>query len=185
MEDLLRELKISVFGKVEKEISEKSQQQIELTHIIDVLSNKLKIYQEKLQNYKECNTNTVNDTTKLEFYSERVSRENSHMNTEISITKQRIEEMKKETFEKDRDSRQFKYDTLKQEADISYLQQETRRINQEIIQLQNEKKNLKAAIIFVKKKSDELKDKVIKKDYVSKEFISEVDILLKRGKSFY
>lgn len=185
MEDLVRELKSSIFGKMAQEISEKTQQHYELEHNVDVLNHRLQIFQQKLNNYKEYNTTTLNDTTKLEYYSERVNRENSHMDMEISMTKKRIEDMKTEIFEKDKETRQIKYEIMNLEAEVSYLQQETRRMNKEVIDIQNEKKNLKSAIIFVKKRNDELKEKVIKKDYVNKEFISEVNTLLKRGKTIY
>ena len=185
MEDLVKELKTSVFNKMTQEIAEKTQQYSDLEHNVDILNNRLQLFQQKLQGYKEYNTCTLNDTTKLEYYSERVNRENTHMDMEISMTKKRIEDMKTETFEKDRETRQIKYEILNLEADISYLQQETRRMNREVIEMQNEKKNLKAALIFVKKRSDELKEKVIKKDFVNKEFISDVNTLLKRGKTIY
>ena len=185
MEDLVRELKVSVFGKLAQEMSEKSQIQLELENDIDILTHRLQLYQQKLQNFKEYNTNTINDTTKLEYYSERVHRENSHMDREIAMTKKRIEDMKKETFEKDRETRQLRYDILREESETSYLQQETRRMNREVLETQNEKKNIKAAILFVKKRNDDLKEKVMKKDFVSKEFISDVNTLVRRGKSIY
>ena len=107
------------------------------------------------------------------------------MNMEIPMTRKRIEEMKSEMFEKDRESRQIKYLTFREESDVTFLQEETRRIGKQVIDLQNDKKNLMTAIVLLKKQTDLFKEKIIKEDSKSKEFISELSVLLGRGKVSY
>ena len=88
-------------------------------------------------------------------------------------------------FEKDRESRQIKYLTFREESDVTFLQEETRRIGKQVIDLQNDKKNLMTAIVLLKKQTDLFKEKIIKEDSKSKEFISELSVLLGRGKVSY
>ena len=185
MEDIVVELKSSVFDRLTRVMADKTKLKDEIESSNDVLTNRLKISQERLDNYKKFNYNTSNDTTKFEYLNERIVRENSHMEMEISMTKKRIADMKNEVFEKDRESKQLKYQTYRHESEVIYLQEETRRVGKQVIDLQNEKKSMMTAIVMLKKQSDILKEKVIKEHGKSKDFIAEVNALLHRGKVLY
>ena len=121
----------------------------------------------------------------MEYYNDRVSRENFHMDMELPMIKKRVEVMKNEMFEKDRESRQMKYQIYRAESEVVYLQEETRRMGKKVIDMQEEKKNLMTAIVLMKKQTDMMKERVIREDGKTKGLISDVSILLSRGKVGY
>jgi chromosome segregation ATPase len=185
MENVVTELKTNVFDRINREVTEKSKFKDEMENNVNILSTRLKVSQHRLGNFKHSNTNTLHDTTKLEYYSERILRENSHMDMELIMLKKRIEEMKNEIFEKDRESKQLKYQIYRDESEVAFLQEENRRVGKQVVDLHSEKKNMMTAIVLMKKQNDLLKSKVIKEDGKSKEFIAEVSALLNRGKVIY
>lgn len=182
MEDVVTELKTSVFDKIARMICDKSRLKEELEQSNNILEHRLKISQERLNNYKKFNYNTTNDTTKFEYHNERVLRENSHMEMEIPLTKKRIDDMKHEIYEKDAESKNLKYQIYRFESEVAFLQEENRRVGKNVVDLQNEKKNIMAALVIMKKQTDSLKERVLKEDNKSKGFINDVSTLLHRGK---
>lgn len=185
MEHVVSELKSNVFDRMNREIAEKTKIRDELENNVNLLSTRMKVSHHRLNNFKHTNTSTQHDTTKLEYYSERVTRENSHMSMEMAMLKKRIEEMKNEIFDKDRESKQLKYQIYRNESEVTYLQEENRRVGKLVVDLHNEKKNMMTAIVLMKKQNDQLKNNVVKEDGKSKGFIKEVSTLLNRGKVLY
>jgi chromosome segregation ATPase len=185
MEHVVSELKNNVFDRMNREIADKTKIRDDLENNVNLLSTRMKVSQHRLNNFKHSNTSTQHDTTKLEYYSERVTRENSHMSMEMAMLKKRIEEMRNEIFDKDRESKQLKYQIYRNESEVAYLQEENRRVGKLVVDLHNEKKNMMTAIVLMKKQNDQLKNNVVKEDGKSKGFIAEVSTLLNRGKVLY
>jgi chromosome segregation ATPase len=179
------ELKVSVFDRITREIGEKTKLKKELENNVNILNNRYKLSTDRLSDFKNSNTNVYNNTTKMEYYNDRVSRENFHMDMELPMIKKRIETMKNEMFDKDRESRQMKYQIYRAESEVVYLQEETRRMGKKVIDMQEEKKNLMTAIVLMKKQTDMMKERVIREDGKTKGLISDVSILLSRGKVGY
>jgi len=184
-ESLVSKLKIEVCDKLERDIMEKKKFKEDLENNVNILSNRLNLTNSRLSSCRSGNSETLQETTKLEFYSDRLGRENYHMDMEIPITRKRVENMKSEVFEKDRETRQLKYEIMREESEVNFLQEETKRLSKRVLELQNEKKNLISTVVMMKKHTDKLKERVIKEDSKNKTFVSEVSSLLHRSKVGY
>ena len=73
---------------------EKKRMKEELENNVNILNNRLNLTTSRLSYCKTSNSETLQETAKLEFYSDRLGRENYHMDMEIPVTKKRIENMK-------------------------------------------------------------------------------------------
>lgn len=182
MEEVITDLKINVVDKTSQQLQEKTKLKIDLERRVDILNSKLKFLSDQLNSYKISNTNTIQDNTKLEHLNERVSIEISHIKMELSLLRQRVDSMKQEIFDRDRETTKLKHEIYSTESEVDQMREETRIMSKSVIQMQKDKQNMRAAVVLLKKQVDMIRERVIKEDCKSKDFIREVSTLLERGK---
>lgn len=85
---------MNIYDKVIKEKEQKLKLKKELESNVQSLEYKLKVVKEELNNYKQNNIVTTNETSKLDQLNERIKREINFMNKEIPMIKATLSQVK-------------------------------------------------------------------------------------------
>lgn len=183
MEKVVGQLKNDVFDKISCEIKEKNNLINNLENNIEFLENNLKNKMQQFIYLADKNKKTSHDNTKIEVMNERLDKEQSYMNLEIPMLKEKINNMKNEIFAKDSETTKLKNMISKQDSVANWIKDETRKNEKNNNELKNDKMNLRAQIVMLKKNNDFLKQKIIKQDAECKTFVTDVSALLDREKA--
>lgn len=90
---LIEELRLNVYEKVLREKESKLNLRTILENNVKSLEQKLKLTKEESNNYHINNIMTINSTSKIEYFNERIKREVYYMNKEIPLLKENISEV--------------------------------------------------------------------------------------------
>ena len=182
MKSLVGELRTSVMDNLSKNIGSKTTLNKNLEINLNALCNRSRMSRKSLDQSINNIVNLQTQNSKLEFFTDRIEKENFCIKKEIYLLKKQIENTRSEIYDRLKETQNILYCIHTEESDLFYLQEEKKRIMKKLIENDFEKKNMKAMIINLKKSNDKLKEKVVSENKKNREFVNDVSVLLQRGK---